>query len=298
LASEHRRRLPGTLALTALCALACAKGPGSGVAALLQVEKATYASGNLAAVPDTAGPVVIGTYSRTSWVTPGQRGKLLDGTLGPGATAVLLGLEGDTGYWMLPASAPDTQTPDQPTFRATLGFATAIAGPEVQLRLVAVDLAGNTGAATLLPFSVLPVPAPSGALAVALAWDTEADLDLHVVDPLGAEIWSGDMFSPKPEPDAGITAGALDFDSNANCLIDGRRLETAAWDAPTAGHFLVRVDAYSLCAAAVAHWHVYVLRGSAVWLESEGVATGAEARFAKGRGQGVLALEFDWPGSI
>lgn len=283
-------------ALAVLGGLGCAKGSGSGIEAVLQVENASYAAGNLAGFPDVGGPAVIDSYARTSWVTPGQRGKLLDGTLGSGATAVLIGLDGDPGYWILPASPPDTQTPDQPTFRATLDFSTALAGASAQLRLVGVDLAGNTGAPALLPFTVLPVTAPSGELAVVLAWDTEADLDLHVVDPLGSEIWAGDMFSPKPLPDAGTTAGALDFDSNANCVIDGRRLESVAWGVPPDGHFVVRVDAYSLCAASVAHWHVYVLRDSALWLASEGVATTADARFAKGRGNGVLAQEFDWPG--
>jgi hypothetical protein len=282
--------------MLALGAPACAKGPGSGVSAMLQVENAEYAPGALASVGDVGGPAVIDTYARTSWVAPGQQGKLLDGILGPGATTVLIGLDGDRGYWILPASAPDTQTPDEPTFRATLGFAASIAAPEVQVRLVAADLAGRTGAATVLPFGVLPVEPPTGALAVALAWDTEADLDLHVVDPLGTEIWADDITSPQPPPDAGTTPGVLDFDSNANCLIDGRRLENISWGTPPAGHYLVRVDAFSLCAAATAHWHVYVLRDSAVWRQSEGVATGADARFAKGRGNGVLALEFDWPG--
>jgi hypothetical protein len=296
LVSENRGRLLLALAMPALGALACEKGPGSGVAAMLQVEKAEYAQGTLASVADTGGPAVIDTYARTSWVTPGQQGKLLDGILGPGATTVLIGLDGDRGYWILPASAPDTQTPDEPTFRATLGFATSITGPEVQLRLVAVDFAGLTGVATVVPFGVLPVEPPAGALAVALAWDTETDLDLHVVDPLGTEIWAGDITSPQPPPDAGTTAGVLDFDSNANCLIDGRRLENISWATPPAGHYLVRVDAFSLCAATAAHWHVYVFRDSLVWRQSEGVATETDARFAKGRGSGVLALEFDWPG--
>jgi hypothetical protein len=281
---------------SALTAVACGKAPGTGVEALLQVEKATYFPGDLAAVPDLGGPAVIDSYARTSWLTPGQRGKLLDGTLGAGATSVLIGLEGDRGYWALPASAPDTQTPDEPTFRATLDVSPLLSGSDAQVRLVAVDLAGQTGAATLLPFTVLPVAAPAGALAISLAWDTESDLDLHVVDPFGNELWAGDMFSPKPEPDAGVTAGSLDFDSNANCVIDGRRLESVAWDAPPAGHFTVRVDAYSLCSATAAHWHVYVLRDGVIWLESAGTATVADARFAKGRGHGVLALELDWPG--
>jgi len=287
LASRH---LVGALLLAG-----CGTGARSGVEALLQVEGATYASGELAALADAGGPAVVGTYARTSWVTPGRGGKSVSGTLGPGATAVLLAVDGDRGYWILGASAPDTQTPNEPTFAATLAFAASLSGLQIELRLVAVDMDGRRGPPTLLAFSVLPAAPPAGALVVALGWDSEADLDLHVVDPAGVEIWSGDIASP-PAADAGASAGRLDFDSTAGCLIDGRRLETVAWTAPPAGHYVARVDSFSLCDAPAAHWHVYALVDGAVALESQGVATGADARFAKARGAGVVALEFDWAG--
>jgi hypothetical protein len=274
----------------------CAAGAGSGVDSRLQVEGATYASGDLAALADAGGPAVIDTYARTSWVVPGRGGKMLSGTLGPGATAVLLGMDGDRAYWIMGASAPDTQRPDQPTFQAILAIAAPLVGPEVRLRLVAVDIAGRPGPSTVVPFSVLPAEPPAGALVVALGWDSEADLDLHVVDPSGNEIWAGDIVSPKPSEASGATVGKLDFDSNAGCIIDGRRLETVAFAVAPAGRYRVRVDDFSLCDAAAAHWRVYVLVDGVVALEAQGVATGADARFAKERGAGVLALEFDWTG--
>ena len=269
---------------------------GSGVDALLQVEGATYATGDLSTFADGGGPAVTNTYSRTSWVTPGQGGKILNGSLGPGATAVLIAVDGDGGYWILPASAPDIQTPDQPTFEAIFGFGASLAGSEIHLRLVAVDVDGRTGPASVLAFSVLSAAPPSGVLVVALGWDTEADLDLHVVDPTGIEIWSGDTVSPLPGGAAGTTAGRLDFDSNAGCIIDGRRLETITWAAPPAGHYLVRVNDFSLCDASVAHWQVYALVDGVVLLESQGIATPDGARFPKERGAGILAMEFDWAG--
>jgi hypothetical protein len=262
----------------------------------MQVEGATYASGDLASRADAGGPVVVDTYARTSWVVPGRGGKLLSGTLGPGATALLLGVDGDHGYWIVGASAPDTQRPDQPTFEANLAFATWLLGSEVKLRLVAVDIAGRAGPPTMVAFSVLPADPPAGSLVVALSWDSEADLDLHVVDPSGNEIWAGDIVSPKPSEGSGATVGKLDFDSNAGCVLDGRRLEAVAWAVAPAGRYRIRVDDFSLCDAAAAHWRVYVLVDGVVALESQGVATGADARFAKERGAGVLALEFDWTG--
>lgn len=277
----------------------CGAGAGGGVAAQLQVDGATYAAGDLAALADAGGPAVIDTYARTSWVTPGRGGKLLSGTLGPGATAVLLAIDevrDEPGYWILGASPPDTQRPDQPTFAAILAFAASVVGPEIRLRLVAVDGDGRAGPPALLVFSVLPAAPPEGALVVALGWDNEADLDLHVVDPAGNEIWSRDIVAPPPADQTGVSAGRLDFDSNAGCTIDGRRLETVAWAVPPSGHYTVRVDDFSLCDAPAAHWRVYVLVDGVVALESQGVATSADARFAKQRGAGVLALEFDWAG--
>jgi hypothetical protein len=280
--------------LLAFVSLGCERAPGSGVAALLQVRGATYADGALAALADQGGPAVVDTYARTSWVTPGETGKILDGSLAAGATAVLLALDGDQGYWVLPASAPDTQTPDRPTFEAVLGFSAAIPSTELQLRLVAADVAGKLGPATVVPLSVLPAQPPAGALVVVLDWDSDADLDLHVVDPSGTEIWSGNIASAAT--DGGSSPGFLDFDSNANCTIDGRRMESVAWAMPPSGHYVVRVGDFSLCGAAAAHWNVRAIVDGSPSLRSTGVATAADARFAKGPGSGVLALEFDWSG--
>jgi len=271
---------------------ACSSAAGGGASAWLQVDDATYAKGAL--VDGQVGPPVLGTYARTSWIAPGQDGTLLNGTLGPGATAVLLGLTSDEGYWILPAAAPDTQTPDQPRFFASLGFSTAIAATELQLHLVAVDAAGLRGPASTVSFGVLPAVPPSGGLVVELAWDTEADLDLHVIDPLDNELWAGDIVSPQPDPATGTTQGVFGFDSNANCLIDGKRAETVAWSMPPTGAFTVQVDAYSLCQAQAAHWKVFVLREGAIRMQAQGVATPADARFAKGRRGGVEVLSFDW----
>lgn len=270
----------------------CSHAPGDGAGAQLQVAGGTWAEGGLAAGP--GGPAVISTYTRASWITPGHQGVSLGGVLGPGATAVLIGMVGDDGYWILPASAPDTQTPDEPLFSTSLGFAASLTAAQVQLHLVAVDLAGRAGPASTVSFAVLPVAPPAGALVVELGWDSEADLDLHVVDPLGNELWAGDLASPVPDPSTGTSQGVFAFDSNANCLIDGRRSETVSWAAPPAGTYQVRVDAYSLCQATVAHWKVFVLRDGEVRMQAAGVATGADARFAKGRGAGVEALTFTW----
>lgn len=276
-----------------LLCLGCGANAPREANAWLWVENAAFEAGALSSVADSGGPAVIDSYSRTSWATPGQRGKILTGTLAAGSVALLLGLEGDDGHWILPASSPNTWAPDQPTFSALLGFARDLAPGDAHLRLVATDAQSRPGPATLIPLTVLTAAPAEGQLVAVLSWDDDADMDLHVVDPLGNEVWKGDIASPA---DGDFSAGVLDFDSNAGCQIDGRRMESVAWAKAPSGHYLIRVDAFSLCSTAAAHWRVDVLVDGASRLSAQGVATAASARFDKKRGAGVLALEFDWAG--
>lgn len=278
---------------TLLLCLGCSANSPGEADSLLWVENATFEAGALSSVSDTGGPAVIDTYSRTSWANPGQRGKILTGTLGPGSVALLLGLEGDEGHWILPASSPNSWAPDQPTFSALLGFGRDLAPGDARLRLVATDAQMRPGPATLIPITVLTAAPAEGQLVVVVSWDNDADLDLHVVNPLGNEVWKGDIAS---DPNGDASAGILDFDSNANCTIDGRRLESVSWSKAPTGHYLVRVDAFSLCLASAAHWRVDVLVDGVSRLSAQGIATAASARFDKKRGAGTLALEFDWAG--
>jgi len=94
-----------------------------------------------------------------------------------------------------------------------------------------------------------PPGPPAGALVVSLEWDTEADLDLHVVTPDGVEIWAGNINSyqaPPPgtpvDPAAWQAGGILDLDSNAGCVIDGRQIW---WDVRP--HILYPTLEYRIC---------------------------------------------------
>src|SRR5580692_4756126 len=99
------------------------------------------------------------------------------------------------------------------------------------LRGVAAD--GTIGPAQLYVLTVGTTAPPTGPLVITLDWDTEADLDLHVVIPnvvdptMPIEIWAKHPIGiPIPtlempaDPYAVAAAPYLDFDSNANCVID------------------------------------------------------------------------------
>jgi hypothetical protein len=149
----------------------------------------------------------------------------------------------------------------------------------------------------------------TGALVISLSWDTEADLDLHVLTPSPTaggkpvELWSRNRTTllPRSPLDGGpytdeelATAGILDFDSNSQCAIDGLRVETASWQVPPPpGHYVVRVDTFSMCGQAAARWTMTVtLDGAPIGIYA-GVSTDSDTRYPHMAGAGLDVLEFD-----
>ncbi len=292
--------LPAALAAVAL--IACGEGATSdaGYEAVMRVERAQFTEGPPPG--DQGGPKVESIDLLTNTIWPGYADKLVQGALGEGSTSALLNLQGDSGYWIVLAGPPDVATPTLPSFKAVASFASALSpGPKV-LEVRAVDGAGHVGAPTsrtLTALAAAPASAAGGDLVVSLAWDTEADLDLHVVDPLGEEIFHGAPISGLtfgPAPATPESPGVLDLDSNAGCVIDGKRRENVTWAKdPPVGHYLVRVDTPSLCGQAIAHYRVTVaLLGQPVG-EVAGVALDQDTWGPHDRGAGLLVLEFDVP---
>jgi hypothetical protein len=86
-------------------------------------------------------------------------------------------------------------------------------------------------------------PAPgTGDVTVRLSWGTEDDLDLHVIDPNGAEIYYSNRTSP--------SGGQLDRDANPGCgSLTTSPVENVFWARDTAprGQYTVKVRYYSDC---------------------------------------------------
>jgi uncharacterized protein YfaP (DUF2135 family) len=96
----------------------------------------------------------------------------------------------------------------------------------------------------------------TGDVQISVTWNSAADVDLHVVEPNGNEIYYGSSRSS--------TGGELDLDSNASCGSDGPRAENIRWPtgrAPT-GTYTVRVDYWSNCGAGSTDYVVRVINGS------------------------------------
>lgn len=107
--------------------------------------------------------------------------------------------------------------------------------------LVAGTQNGEVGEYTSIPVEVIQVGS-TGPIQVSVSWNSDTDVDLHVVDPDGEEIYYGSSESS--------TGGELDLDSNAGCSIDGVNNENITWsddDSPVSGEYIVRVDYWDAC---------------------------------------------------
>lgn len=279
-----------------------------GLDAQVRVAGAQFLPGAMPAPIGDARITALDSPSNT--IRAGEINKALSGRLTRDGGAVAFGLAGDAGYWTVPAGPIDGSFSDQLTWSARLSFAPTLDDGPHELAVAAVDPAGRFGPASKLTLTARPHAVELGGtrLVVSLSWDTEADLDLHVVLPTRPPItvWTQHPSSYVPpgpgdpvDPGALTAAGALDADSNSQCLIDGRREENVAWSgsaaAPPHGTFAVLVDTFSLCGAPTAHWTADVYRdGDPTSIaHAEGTVVDSDTRGAHVAGSGVRALTFD-----
>lgn len=290
----------GTAGLAACTGATSEPGYGSP----LVVDGAQFREGGFPAA--TEGPDVHQLVTSHSTVTIGTLRETLHAVLAQEATSAIVGLAGEDGTWIVVAGPPSFETPDQPSVDTTFGFSNAVAAGPVTLQLAAVDRDGRIGEPATFDVVADLDPPPSGDLVVHLAWDSAADLDLHVVDGAGNEAWSAKP-STAPQPRPGESAdpfavdesGILDHDGNAGCHRDGAPSEAIVWTtrnmhAPVIppGTYTVRVDAREMCGDASAAWYVEVLAAGELLGAARGVAVPDDVRGVHSYGAGVTALTF------
>lgn len=185
-------------------------------------------------------------------------------------------VSGLTGYYDVPVPAPGTSA------TLVISIAQSPSGSSFTLGVAGVSSTGAVGATTTIPTTVRTVA--TGDVQVTLSWDVQSDLDLHVVEPSGEEIYWNNRVS--------ATGGKLDLDSNAACNLDGVRNENAAWattgSAPH-GTYIVRIDMWTNCSTTASN---YVLRvnnnGNATTYTGTLTGTGDQG----GRGSGTVVATF------
>ena len=282
----------------------------SGVSAWMRIANAQFAEGKLTVDTSGSEPLVQQVALMTSQVAPGQENVPVSGSVENGS-AVLIGLSGDSGYWIVPTTVADSSMPNNYDFSAQMTFSpfTPIGSRSLILRPVAAD--GTLGPSQSYPLNVAQIPPPTGQLVITLEWDTESDMDLHVDVPNPAdastpiEIWyKAPVGVPIPgpgqppvTPDQVAAAGYLDFDSNAACVIDGRRQENVIFAMPPPpGDYTIRVDANSLCGQADAQWQVTATDANGNQFEfAQWEAIDTDTRGSHGVGSGRLAFAFTIP---
>lgn len=240
--------------------VACEGQPAlSGIGEPIQVSGAQFIAGNLPA--SAGGPDITATALNNQNVIVGAAGKAISGRAADTAFAVGVRFADlGTGYWVVPVAEPDAQFPGEITFRFSADFDANNPAGFHPLRFVAVDGAGRAGAPKDTPLCVagripdnlhacLPNTAPP-AVVISLAWDTNFDVDLHVLTPSGLDV------NPKAPIAQPVEAGGppddsaprVDRDSLGGCVPDGLRQEDLVFQtAPPHGAYQVRVDPFAAC---------------------------------------------------
>lgn len=128
---------------------------------------------------------------------------------------------------------------------------------DFSLSITAVDRHRAVGRSSFHLFDVVEVGV-GGDVHVSLSWDVNSDVDLHIIDPNGDEIYWNNRST--------TSGGVLDLDSNAACVIDGVRNENVTWPEGSAspGLYTVRVNYWSSCGVPATNYVVSINHGGQV----------------------------------
>jgi len=195
-----------------------------------------------------------------------------------GARSAALAAEaqgGIGGHYEIRLPTTETSVP------VLLTFPQSIPLTEFELLFAVADPSGAVGPFTALATTVTPVG--TGDVQVTLSWDVDSDVDLHVVEPNGEELYYG-----RPRSGSG---GELDLDSNAGCVIDHVRNENITWPIGRAprGSYSVRVDYWDSCGVPRTNFTVRINSGT-VQIVS-GFFTGLGDHGVAGSGRIVATFE-------
>ncbi len=150
-------------------------------------------------------------------------------------TDVLVGVEGLTGYYKIPYTTAKSTN-------ATIMVVILMSQSASNNFTIVIALANGTNISTHYTIPVVVHEGGTGKLQVSLSWNKPNDVDLHLIEPGGEEIYFGNR-----ESDNG---GKLDVDSNAACSIDNINNENITYgnNATVAnGVYTVKIRLWSAC---------------------------------------------------
>jgi hypothetical protein len=157
---------------------------------------------------------------------------------------IIVSVEGTDGYWeiILPS--------DTTLVMLLVTFAQNLTGNTIPLTFLAGNSVNQFGLAVTIAANIIQVG--TGDIQVSLSWDALSDVDLHVIDPDGEEIYWGNRISS--------SGGILDLDSNPACSIDSVNNENITWPTGSAplGTYIVLVNYWSSCDQLLTNYSVTV----------------------------------------
>ncbi len=194
------------------------------------IPDATYVKKNFPKSTDAT--LSFSTIDGSGFVVPGGVA-LISFETSADATEVYIGVEGEKGYFAVPVNGQDQSV--------SLIISGDLEAESFDLKF-ALAKNGEVGEIQTIP--VRAVNVGTGDLQVSLSWDQPNDVDLHLVEPDGSEIYYGDSYSN--------SGGELDLDSNPACSIDSVNNENIDYyldegDVIQTGEYIVRVDFYDNC---------------------------------------------------
>src|SRR6266852_5998318 len=248
--SKHVSRVSSLFALVVISgALTSCGGSGSNLADYLSRVSALTGGTTVTATqrsgrpPSGSGPTVTANSSGAVSIAGGATAFQIGSTSTYAWLAV--SVDGVDGYFELTGLTPGSG--NTVTIFVTIGQN----APQTFNLAVAAGTGTTYGTAQAIPVHL--TTAGTGDVQVNVSWDVDSDVDLHVIEPGGTEIYYANK-GPT------TTGGTLDLDSNAACTLDHKRSENITWPSGRAarGTYTVRVDLWSACTQARTNYVVTV----------------------------------------
>ena len=155
-------------------------------------------------------------------------------------TEMYYGVKGVYGYYKVgvpPAKHQGAQTPSDSVALLVI-ISQAITQTNFTIEINMADSSGNISEPFYLPVDL--IAAKPGKLQISLSFDQANDLDLHLREPGGFEIYYKHPVSP--------SGGYLVDDANANCIPDSANIEEILYpDSVPLGSYRVSVKYYMQC---------------------------------------------------
>lgn len=191
---------------------------------------------------------------------------------------VIIAVEAASGYYEL--SLPSAAT----SAELVLTLPQELRDSAFTLLYAIAAATGSVGAYDEVPVAVRTVG--TGDVQVSISWDALSDVDLHVVDPSGEDIYYGNQTA--------ASGGELDLDSNAECRIDRVNNENITFPAGQAprGTYIVRVDYWSSCEVPQTKYVLTIRVAGLAPQTFSGTLTGAGDEGGEGSGETIATFTY------